>query len=99
MEVGPLHSGPADLGAGASLPYVRCLAHGPMRYRPALGWWECPGFDGEGCDVQIVYAEDVRRGAGSGIPGVEVEAARCGYAPWKFRADSYDRSPAGNYAG
>jgi hypothetical protein len=51
---------------------VECLTHGPMKYRFALDWWECLGFDGEGCDVQIVYAEDVVLGAESGIPGVRV---------------------------
>lgn len=51
---------------------VECLTHGPMKERFALDWWECPGFDGEGCEVQIVYAEDVTLGEDSGIPGVKV---------------------------
>lgn len=51
---------------------VSCDVHGPMRRREQLFWWECAGFDGEGCGVQIVYDEDIRRGAGSGIPGVTV---------------------------
>ena len=51
---------------------VVCRVHGLMKYREPFGWWECPGFDGEGCGVQIVYLEDVRLGRNSGIPGVEV---------------------------
>jgi len=67
---------------------VSCDVHGPMKRREHLCWWECLGFDGEGCDawltdtdisagisergVQVVYDEDIRRGAGSGIPGVTV---------------------------
>ena len=27
---------------------VICNTHGPMKRREH--WWECPGFDGEGCD-------------------------------------------------
>ena len=51
---------------------VTCLTHGPMKYRFALKWHECPGFDGEGCGTQIVYDEDLARGADAGIPNVEV---------------------------
>ena len=51
---------------------VHCDTHGPMRYRVALMWWECPGFDGEGCGVQVVYDEDLARGTEAGIPGVTV---------------------------
>jgi len=29
---------------------VRCAIHGPMKHRFAPYWWECVGFDGEGCD-------------------------------------------------
>jgi hypothetical protein len=29
-----------------------------MHYRPKFNWWERLGFDGEGCDRQLVYAED-----------------------------------------
>jgi hypothetical protein len=46
-----------------------------MKYRPELRWWECLGFDGEGCGVQIVYIEDVALGPAAGIPGVQVETA------------------------
>jgi hypothetical protein len=28
---------------------VECGIHGPMKYRFPLDWWECVGFDGEGC--------------------------------------------------
>jgi hypothetical protein len=51
---------------------VICLTHGPMKYRFALDWWECPGFDGEGCNVHLVYQEDVQLGPDSNIPGVRV---------------------------
>lgn len=43
-----------------------------MKYRLRPNWWECVGFDGEGCGVQIVYAEDVTLGVNSGIPGIDV---------------------------
>lgn len=52
---------------------VICNAHGPMHYRFAFDWWECVGFDGEGCSGQIVYAEDLDRGGN--IPGVTIRAA------------------------
>jgi hypothetical protein len=51
---------------------VTCLTHGPMRRRESLCWWECVGFDGEGCGMQVVYDEDLARGTASGIPNVEV---------------------------
>jgi hypothetical protein len=51
---------------------VACDTHGPMLRREPLGWWECAGFDGEGCGTQIVYEEDVTLGAEAGIPGVTV---------------------------
>jgi hypothetical protein len=51
---------------------VACDLHGPMKWREGPGWWECFGFDGEGCGVQIVYEEDARLGPASGIPGVTV---------------------------
>lgn len=51
---------------------VICRTHGPMLYRFPLKWWECHGFDGEGCSTQIVYDEDLARGTASGIPNVEV---------------------------
>lgn len=50
---------------------VFCDAHGSMKYRAPLGWWECPGFDGEGCSVQIIYDEDLRRDT-SNIAGITV---------------------------
>ena len=50
---------------------VICNVHGPMKHRPSLSWWECPGFDGEGCSTQIIYDEDLRRDT-SNIPGVTV---------------------------
>lgn len=46
--------------------------HGPMKWRPGLDWWECLGFDGEGCGVQIIYIEDVERCGGGHIPGVRI---------------------------
>jgi len=51
---------------------VICDVHGPMKRREALLWWECPGWDGEGCPVQLVYDEGLRRVADAGIPGVTV---------------------------
>lgn len=53
---------------------VTCDTHGPMKYRFPVAWWECLGFDGEGCGVQIVYLEDAGRAvrSGSPIPGVTV---------------------------
>lgn len=52
---------------------VTCLTHGPLKYRFGLKWYECVGFDGEGCeDTMIVYDEDLARGADTGIPNVEV---------------------------
>jgi hypothetical protein len=48
---------------------VRCDQHGPMQHREDTHWWECHGFDGEGCAVQVVYVEDAYRG---GIPGVTI---------------------------
>jgi hypothetical protein len=52
-----------------TLPAVECTIHGPMHYRTKFNWWECLGFDGEGCDRPLVYAEDaaLRPTAGSGI--------------------------------
>ena len=52
---------------------VSCDLHGPMKRRYHLFWWECVGFDGEGCGVQIVYDEDITRSRGD-IPGVTVSA-------------------------
>jgi hypothetical protein len=40
---------------------VTCRVHGPMRYRVPLCWWECVGFDGEGCDAPVVRDEDLAR--------------------------------------
>ena len=59
---------------------VRCLVHGPVRWRPGAGWRECAGFDGEGrgeCGVFLVYIEDAEAAIrfGGGIPGVEVAVA------------------------
>ena len=53
---------------------VSCDVHGPMRRRPLLYWWECLGFDGEGCGVQVVYDEDLACCEASHIPGVTVSA-------------------------
>lgn len=58
------------------MPEVICLTHGPMKHRFALDWWECVGFDGEGCGVQLVYAEDIERSEASGIPGVKIVPGR-----------------------
>jgi hypothetical protein len=41
-----------------TLPTVECTIHGLMHWRPGPDWWECLGFDGEGCDRQLVYVED-----------------------------------------
>jgi hypothetical protein len=30
---------------------VTCGIHGVMKYRAAMKWWECVGFDGEGCCI------------------------------------------------
>jgi hypothetical protein len=51
-----------------TLPTVECTIHGPMHWRPGPDWWECLGFDGEGCGRQLVYAEDaaLRPTPGSG---------------------------------
>lgn len=51
---------------------VVCRTHGPMQRSELKRWWECHGFDGEGCGTQIVYDEDLHRRADSGIPNVEV---------------------------
>lgn len=36
---------------------LHCNVHGPMRYRPRFHWWECAGFDGEGCPLIFVTDE------------------------------------------
>ena len=43
---------------------VRCAEHGPMRYREGFSWWDCPGFDGEGCRTKVTALEAsmIRRG-------------------------------------
>lgn len=52
---------------------VTCDTHGPMRYRFTTRWYECPGFDGEGCGVLLVYDEDLARGLATGDrPGITV---------------------------
>lgn len=51
---------------------VTCLTHGPMKYRFALKWHECAGFDGEGCDAPVVRDEDLARGTEADTPNVEV---------------------------
>ena len=56
---------------------LTCLKHGPMKHRFALDWWECLGFDGEGCDAtMIVYAEDIDLAVEVGdlFPGVRIDA-------------------------
>jgi hypothetical protein len=40
---------------------INCTIHGPMHWRPGPDWWECLGFDGEGCGTQIFYLEDAHR--------------------------------------
>jgi len=62
----------------ATLTDVSCDIHGPMRYRFALDWWECVGFDGEGCTVPIVYSEDIFGCDPSGMPGVTVRYRNAG---------------------
>ncbi|HET9118322.1 MAG TPA: hypothetical protein VFN75_09680 [Pseudonocardiaceae bacterium] len=37
------------------VPY--CDSHGRMQYKVRFMWWECSGFDGEGCPVQFVTDE------------------------------------------
>jgi hypothetical protein len=51
---------------------VACDLHGPMKYRPPLCWWECLGFDGEGCNVMIVYDEDIARETATAWDGITV---------------------------
>jgi len=48
---------------------VSCDVHGPMRRREHLFWWECAGFDGEGCGAWLTD-EDIRRDIAE--PGVTV---------------------------
>lgn len=50
---------------------VACRVHGPMKFRFDRNWWECPGFDGEGC--RVVRAEEVACGTASDTPNVEVK--------------------------
>jgi hypothetical protein len=38
---------------------VRCMVHGPMKYRFDRDWWNCVGYDGEGCG-SFLTAETVR---------------------------------------
>jgi hypothetical protein len=59
---------------GAGNPVVECLTHGPMIYRMGCDWWECVGFDGEGCSVPLVSSEDAAR-EDHGIPGIRVTRA------------------------
>jgi hypothetical protein len=53
---------------------ITCATHGPMLYRPIPRWWECVGFDGEGCGTQLLYDEDVKCCLRSGTwpPGVVI---------------------------
>jgi hypothetical protein len=53
---------------------VTCDTHGPMSLRERNHWWQCRGFDGEGCAAGysgIVYSGDAMRGS---VPGVTVGA-------------------------
>lgn len=52
---------------------VTCLTHGPMRYRAPLCWWECVGFDGEGCDAPVVRDEYLARTDVVSVPDAEAE--------------------------
>ena len=57
---------------------VSCADHGPMRYRAEFGWYDCPGFDGEGCRTKVTTLEvdlimagqpiEVGRSASLGLP-------------------------------
>jgi hypothetical protein len=40
---------------------VICLVHGPMKHNVKMLWWECHGFDGEGCDLNNITDELIRR--------------------------------------
>jgi len=35
------------------LVIAECFYHGPMKYRDHLLWFECVGFDGEGCPARL----------------------------------------------
>lgn len=50
---------------------VTCLTHGPMKYRFDTRWYECVGFDGEGCDAPVAREEDLADVVS--IPAVEVD--------------------------
>lgn len=53
---------------------VTCRTHGPMKYRPAMMWHECAGFDGEGCDAPAVRDEDLARAdTVVSVPGAEAK--------------------------
>lgn len=56
-------SGPLPCGT------IECATHGPLHYRPLFRWWECVGFDGEGCDTMLLY--DCLR-TGTWPPGVVI---------------------------
>jgi hypothetical protein len=34
-----------------------CPIHGQMHYRFDMDWWECPGWDGEGCGYRVTAEE------------------------------------------
>lgn len=49
-----------------------CTAHGRMLRRENLFWWECWGFDGEGCPARIVYDDDLKYPGNNSMPGITV---------------------------
>jgi hypothetical protein len=36
---------------------VTCMYHGPMHYRNPMMWYDCIGFDGEGCPAKLTDEE------------------------------------------
>lgn len=40
---------------------VICLTHGPMKHHVKKCWWECHGFDGEGCPLSNITDELIKR--------------------------------------
>lgn len=50
---------PVRTPGGLAEPVISlaCAKHGPMRFRLNLGWWDCAGFDGEGCAARVTCTE------------------------------------------
>lgn len=73
---------------------VTCRTHGPMKYRPALMWHECVGFDGEGCDAPVVRDEQLAR-AGVVVSVPDAEAGRLAVHWRAGAARTQGREPGG----